>query len=183
MNFGGEKIEGASSAGIEKETRFDGDHWTLESHIVEADAAAQAIKERLAAAGWSDDEIGQFDVAISEAITNAIIHGNLGIERGSDEDSKAYRARIDAADVSAENMKKVSVDIALLPDYVTVIVEDEGKKEIDPDNLPDPTSPEGLLKPGGRGIYTILEACDDVDLSVPGRIIMKKFKRTGYEIP
>ena len=169
--------------GAENKDRFSGDHWTLESHIIEADAAAQAIKERLNEAGWTDDEIGQFDVAVGEAITNAITHGNLGIEREPDEPNETYRARIDMADASAENNKKVTVEITLSADGVTIVVEDEGKKQIDADKLPDPTSPERILKPGGRGIFSILKACDEVDLSVPGRIMMRKLKRTGDEIP
>jgi len=58
--------------GAENENRFNGDHWTLESHMTEADAAVQVVRERLDEAGWTDDEIGQFDVAVGEAITNAI---------------------------------------------------------------------------------------------------------------
>ena len=169
--------------GVENKDRFSGDHWTLESHIIEADAAVQVVRERLDEAGWTDDEVGQFDVAVAEAITNAITHGNLGIERESGESSEAYRARIDAADASAENNKKVTVEITLSADAVTVVVEDEGKKQIDADKLPDPTSLDRILKPGGRGIFSILKACDEVDLSVPGRIMMRKLKRTGDEIP
>jgi serine/threonine-protein kinase RsbW len=168
---------------LERENRFNGDHWTLESHLTEADAAVQAIMERLNEAGWTDDEIGQFDVAVAEAINNAITHGNLGIEREPGESSEAYRARIEAADASAENTKKITVEITLSADSVTVVVEDEGKKKIDPDKLPDPTSPDRILKPGGRGIFSIMKACDESDLSVPGRVMMKKFKRTGDEIP
>jgi serine/threonine-protein kinase RsbW len=183
MSFKGEQIEDVRNVQAENEDRFSGDHWTLESHIVEVDAAAQAIRQRLSEAGWTDDEVGQFDVAVSEAITNAITHGNLGIEREPDEPTEAYQARIAAADASAENNRKVTVEITLLADSVTVVVEDEGKKEIDPDKLPDPTSPDRILKPGGRGIFSILKACDEVDLSAPGRIIMRKLKRTGDEIP
>jgi serine/threonine-protein kinase RsbW len=183
MSFKGEQIEDVGNMQAEKEDRFNGDHWTLESHIIEADAAAQVVRERLDEAGWTDDEIGQFDVAVGEAIANAITHGNLGIEREPDEPSEVYRARIDTADASAENTKKVTVEITLSADGVTIVVEDEGKKRIDADKLPDPTSPERILKPGGRGIFSILKACDEVDLSVPGRIMMRKLKRTGDEIP
>jgi len=76
---------------LERENRFNGDHWTLESHLTEADAAVQAIMGRLNEAGWTDDEIGQFDVAVAEAINNAITHGNFGIEREPGESSEAYR--------------------------------------------------------------------------------------------
>ena len=75
------------------------------------------------------------------------------------------------------------MEITLSTDGVTIVVEDEGKKQIDADKLPDPTSPDRILKPGGRGIFSILKACDEVDLSVPGRIMMRKLKRTGDEIP
>lgn len=182
MTFKGEKSEGGIDVEAESEARFNGDHWVLESHISEADPIAQAMVKRLTEAGWTEDEIGQFDVAISEAVTNAIIHGNFGIERKEDETSDAYRDRFTAADESPENVKKVTIGIALSTDSVTVTVEDEGKKLIDRDVLPDPTAPEGLLKPGGRGMRTILNRCDEVDLSVPGKVVMKKYKRTGDEL-
>jgi anti-sigma regulatory factor (Ser/Thr protein kinase) len=133
-------------------------------------------------AGWTEDEIGTFDHAVDEAITNAIIHGNLGIERGPDESKEDYEVRILEAQESALNNKNITVEITLSDHDIVVVVEDEAKKIIDPKKIPDPTSPEGLLKSSGRGISDIIKSCDDVDFSVPGKVTMRKLKRTGDEI-
>ncbi len=171
------------SGGLERENnKYEGDRWTLESRVTEGAAAAEALEKRLSEAGWTEDEIGTFDYAIDEAITNAIIHGNLAIEWEPDESKESYEARILAAQESALNNKNITVEITLSNHDVVVVVEDEAKKVIDSKHIPDPTSPEGLLKTSGRGIRGIIDSCDEVDFSIPGKVTMRKLKRTGDEI-
>ena len=116
--------------GAENQNRFNGDHWTLESHMTEADAAVQVVRERLDEVGRSDDEIGQFDVAVGEAITNAITHGNLGIERESDE------FLVKRTGLALTRRTRVLKTIEghrgdhAFHGCVTIVVEDEGKKQI-----------------------------------------------------
>ena len=38
-------------------------------------------------------------------------------------------------------------------------------------NLPDPTAPENLEKPGGRGIFLMKHLADEVDFSEKGKIV------------
>ena len=51
-----------------------------------------------------------------------------------------------------------------------IIVEDEGLG-FDYNNLPDPTSPENLEKPGGRGIFLMKNLSDEVNFKDSGRLV------------
>jgi len=53
---------------------------------------------------------------------------------------------------------------------VTFIVRDEGPG-FDPSALPDPTDPENLLKPCGRGVMLIRTFMDQVNFSAKGNEI------------
>jgi serine/threonine-protein kinase RsbW len=91
---------------------------------VENDALEHARR-----AGFRGDTLEKIGIAVREIVNNAIIHGN----------------RLDW-------QKKVIVSIARTADEITITVWDQGKG-FDLDLLPDPHSPEALLKRSGRGIY------------------------------
>ena len=76
-----------------------------------------------------DEVYGNMLVAITEAVNNAIIHGN-----GTDHD------------------KQVTVCLKHTGNRVVCMVEDEGGG-FDYNQVPDPTAPENLTKEGGRGIF------------------------------
>ncbi|MEO8208944.1 MAG: ATP-binding protein [bacterium] len=76
-------------------------------------------------------------IACSEALINAIVHGNK-----EDENKKVY---------TSINYNEV---------ILTVRIKDEGKG-FNPDALPDPTSNENILKESGRGIFIIKSLVDD----------------------
>ena len=84
------------------------------------------------------DTYGNILISLTEAVTNAIIHGN-----GEDES------------------KTVQVQLNKLKNKLAFRITDEGKG-FDYDNVPDPTSPENLLKIGGRGVFLMRQLCDDV---------------------
>ena len=70
-----------------------------------------------------------FHIAVSEALINAIVHGNK------------------------ENLeKKVLVDIYENIDSLEVVVKDEGEG-FNLNKLPDPTESDNLHKENGRGVY------------------------------
>ena len=93
-------------------------------------------------AGLDDEALHWVSVAVRESVTNAIRHGNAG----------------DAG-------KRVHVEFTYLgPDAgLAIRVRDEGCG-FDPDALPDPLSPENLLKPSGRGIFLIRSFMDELEL-------------------
>jgi serine/threonine-protein kinase RsbW len=100
--------------------------------IVSDTLKGQQIQLEIVAAAQSCDvdESDQFAIrlALEEAMVNAIKHGN-----GSDPN------------------KKVSIDYEVSSQEVRIRIEDEGPG-FDPASLPDPTAPEFLERPCGRGI-------------------------------
>ena len=45
----------------------------------------------------------------------------------------------------------------------------------DPDSLPDPTAPENILTPGGRGVFLMRQLSDSVTFDDDGRIVILEF--------
>jgi len=99
----------------------------------------------------NDDIYGNIMIAVTEAVNNAIRHGNKG-----------------------DSSKNVSLGLTLEEGMIKFRVEDEGKG-FDFHNLPDPTSPENLEKPGGRGIFLMKHLADEVDFSEQGKVVELSF--------
>ena len=109
------------------------------------------LLRRLAEIGVGDDTAMRIRLAAHEAVTNAVEHGN----------------RWDFS-------KKIHVECILEPGRVEVSVEDEGDG-YRPEDVPDPTLDENLLKSHGRGLLLIRDIMDEVRLSDSGtRITMVK---------
>jgi serine/threonine-protein kinase RsbW len=98
-----------------------------------------------------DDIYGNIMIAVTEAVNNAIKHGN-----------------------SNDKSKNVSLSLSLDDSLIKFVVKDEGKG-FDYQNLPDPTSPENLEKPGGRGIFLMKHLSDEVDFKDSGRVVELSF--------
>lgn len=94
-------------------------------------------------------------LAISEAATNAMKHGN------------GYDAT-----------KQVEIELSVKDDKLEVwaIVEDEGAG-FDPDALPNPLDTENLLKASGRGVFLIRNLADEVHFEEQGTRTRMCFKQ------
>ena len=113
------------------------------------------VTEILKETDFTEDIQEQINLAVIEAGTNAIKHGNK------------------------ENpTKKATLEFTLAQDKLEIVIEDEGdgftRKEV-----ADPLDPENLLKSSGRGLF-LMEACmDSVTYENNGTIIkMVKYKET-----
>ncbi|MBO0359713.1 ATP-binding protein [Hymenobacter sp. BT186] len=98
-----------------------------------------------------DDIYGNIMVAVTEAVNNAIRHGNK-----FDKDKNVY------------------LSLYVDTDRVKFEVEDEGQG-FDYNNLIDPTAPENLENPGGRGIFLIRHLADEVEFTKDGRNVQLTF--------
>ncbi|MEC9096076.1 MAG: ATP-binding protein [Planctomycetota bacterium] len=96
------------------------------------------LQELWHAQGMSEMDLPDMQLALEEGMANAIKHGN----------------KMDPA-------KKVTVECFLNEDVVRIVIQDEGEG-FDPDNVPDPTLPENLDKPSGRGVMLMKAFMDDV---------------------
>lgn len=100
----------------------------------------------------SEDYYGNILVAITEAVNNAIYHGN-----------------------QANPKKSIDIFFKSFPDHVSFIVKDEGKG-FSFDTLPDPTNPENIEKPNGRGVFLMRNLADKVSFEDNGSKVVLDFK-------
>lgn len=100
----------------------------------------------------NEDNYGNILVAVTEAVTNAIQHGNK------------YNPK-----------KNVNVVVKTNPQLIRFVIQDEGLG-FDFANLPDPTDPQNLEKPHGRGIFLMQHLADNVSFKENGRIVELNFK-------
>lgn len=95
---------------------------------------------------------GNILISLTEAVTNAIVHGN-----------------------DKDQSKKVKVKMEKEAKKLTFKVTDEGTG-FDFSILPDPTAPENLLKIGGRGVFMMKQLSDMVVFSNNGSTVEMIFK-------
>ena len=98
-----------------------------------------------------EDIYGNIMIAVTEAVNNAIKHGN-----------------------SSNSKKNVNLSLLLNENLLKFIVQDEGSG-FDYHDLPDPTSPENLEKPGGRGIFLMKHLSDEVEFKEGGKTVELSF--------
>lgn len=100
----------------------------------------------------SEDYYGNILVAITEAVNNAIYHGN-----------------------KADPTKNIDITFNSSKGHVSFTVKDEGKG-FGYDSLPDPTNPENLEKENGRGVFLMRNLADKVSFEDNGSKVILDFK-------
>ncbi|MHC4404031.1 MAG: ATP-binding protein [Planctomycetota bacterium] len=119
-----------------------------------------------------DSDRTRIGVALEEALTNAILHGNLEVGselRGQDE--RAYHAQIvERSKDSPYQDRQVHVDATMSRDQATVTVRDEGTG-FDPATLPNPIDPANLEKASGRGLLLMRTFMDEVQYNETGNAV------------
>lgn len=125
----------------------------IPSRIADAHKLQQTVMAEVGAAGFSDEAVFAVRLALDEALSNAVRHGN----------------RLDAS-------KHVTVHYAVTPQRVCITVEDEGPG-FDPNVVPDPTCDENLDRPHGRGLMLMRAYMTDVQYNPQGnRVTMVKHR-------
>jgi len=110
----------------------------LPSRIDSIPSATAAAAEVAARAGFTEDALFGIDMAVREAVTNAVLHGN-----GRDES------------------KTIEVGFSSSGAELVITVRDGGAG-FDPESIADPTDERNLLKTSGRGILFMRTFMDDV---------------------
>lgn len=103
--------------------------------------------------GVQDDAFGNVLIAVSEAVNNAIQHGNQ-----NNPDSK------------------VEVTVANQADVFCIQIKDQGTG-FSYESLPDPTAPENLLKDSGRGVFLMQHLADEVEFVNTGSVVNLYFRK------
>ena len=113
---------------------------TLDSTLESVDKAEGLVLSEAGKLGFEEDEAHQIGMAIRECMVNAVAHGNRYSKN-----------------------KRVHVDIERSATALIVTIGDEGGG-FDLNSLPDPLSPENLLRQSGRGFLLIRAFMDEVDV-------------------
>lgn len=112
---------------------------------------AKKVEDRIvtsaAKSGYDDDTIFALRLSVEEALSNAIRHGNL-----------------------YDIHKKVDIRYSISPERIDIYVTDEGRG-FDPGGVPDPTAPENLENPSGRGIMLMQAYMSQVEFNESGNQI------------
>lgn len=136
-------------------------------------ALVSHLQDALSLINFCDDTgLFQVSTALTEALTNAIEHGNLELDsKLREEEFDSYNhARRERVEQPPYSERRVHVRAKLTPDEVTYVISDEGPG-FDPSGLPDPLDPENLLRASGRGLTLIQTFMDDVSFNDRGNEI------------
>jgi serine/threonine-protein kinase RsbW len=109
---------------------------TLES-VDSAEELAVGVAQR---AGFDEEDLMKIGMAVRESMVNAVVHGNR------------YNAN-----------KKIRFSVTHNGHRYTVRIADEGEG-FDFDSVPDPLSPENLMRTSGRGIFLIRSFMDEFEM-------------------
>ncbi|MCI0491235.1 MAG: ATP-binding protein [Blastocatellia bacterium] len=115
---------------------------SIDSKLEFVDMVGSVTKSMTAKLGFSEDDASWIELAVHEAVINAITHGN----RSADD-------------------KQVDVRFVIEQNVLTIYVRDRGEG-FDPSALPDPLDPNNLLNPNGRGIFYMRTFMDEVEYSI-----------------
>ena len=125
--------------------------------VIQSDLAAarkvQVEIESFVRHAFEEPDAFAIKMAVEEALVNAIKHGN-----------------------QLDFDKQVRGEYGLDPDRFDIRITDEGPG-FNPDDVPDPTAPENLERPCGRGLLLIRYYMSSVAFQDSGRTIVMHKKR------
>jgi serine/threonine-protein kinase RsbW len=110
----------------------------LPSRIEAIGEAAEAATDAARRLGFAEDALFGIDLAVREAVTNAVLHGNR-----------------------SDESKPVEIGVAGTDDGLVLTVRDQGEG-FDLGTVADPTAEENILKASGRGILFMRTFMDEV---------------------
>ena len=137
------------------------DKWTWQcDQVIPNDAAVarqllEIVLRQMEDLRWARREIFGVHVAVEEALENAISHGN-----------------------ASDETKHVRFLCRVSPKRIRVEITDEGPG-FNPDSLPDPTTPDHLGRPGGRGVLLMRAFMSRVEFRDHGNhVVLEKVRGT-----
>ncbi len=111
----------------------------LQNTLESVDKAASEAESFAKNANFPDEALFAIDMAVREAVANAVKHGN-----------------------KMDETKTVEITFSNLPKGFEIMIRDFGEG-FDVDEVPDPTNPENLLKANGRGVLFMRTFMEEVE--------------------
>jgi serine/threonine-protein kinase RsbW len=131
---------------VVKELTLSSDYQSL----IEVESLVNSVCDEF---GIQTDVFGNILIAVSEAVNNAIQHGNKDNQEA-----------------------KVFLQVGTAPNHFYIQVKDEGAG-FSFEDLPDPTAPENLLKDSGRGVFLMRNLADEVEFLHSGNTVNLYFNK------
>jgi len=128
---------------------------TIQSDLGEARLLQDRIKDALHATNYNEHDIFAIQLAVEEALVNAIKHGN-----------------------QLDPDKKVAVSYRITCERFDITITDEGPG-FNPDEVPDPTLDEYVERPCGRGLLLIRGFMTEVQYHGKGNVVSMSKVRNG----
>ena len=138
-----------------------------------ADLLVSHLQEHAIQMGLCDEtECNRMGVALQEALSNAIYHGNLQVGSECREQSHTeYRALVAKRCLESPYRDRcVRVTARLTQNETVFTIRDEGQG-FDPSTLPDPREATNLEKASGRGVLLMRSFMDEVRFEDDGRSV------------
>lgn len=127
------------------------DHMILNTEAQSIQRVEKYVDTLCSKLAVKSDYYGNILIALTEAVNNAMNHGN-----------------------KMNPEKKVTLSYETNEKEIGFKIEDEGDG-FDYDSLPDPTDPENIDKPNGRGVFLMKHLADEVNFHNHGKVIELKF--------
>jgi len=125
----------------------------FESTRPAVDAAIERLLRDAAGAGLGPSHAFGLRLALEEALSNALHHGNAN-----------------------DPSRKILVEYTMGPSEIAIDIEDEGSG-FDPAAVPDPTQEENLHIPAGRGLVLMRAYMTSVQFLGRGNRVRMRFQR------
>jgi anti-sigma regulatory factor (Ser/Thr protein kinase) len=118
------------------------------------DGVTQVLQEKQ----WLEEDVIAVELALQEAVANAIRHGCNG-----------------------DRSKKLQCSVSCSEGGEVVITVRDPGTGFDPSAVPDPLDPQNMLKPSGRGIFLINGLMDEVQYADGGREVQMRKKKAEVD--
>lgn len=123
------------------------------SKVESVETTVNEVLRALEQHGCKNGILDDVEIALREALHNAVLHGN-----------------------GANPRKRVRVECSRQPDHSFLLVVRDSGPGFNPDRVADPTKAENLFRETGRGIYMIRHFMDEVQFKRGGREIRMRKK-------
>ncbi len=164
--------------------------FSSDAKVSEAEGEPSVIMEleekiaKLAAEhGWLEVDIERLQYGFREIFMNAIVHGNLRLQK-TDENQLYFHSVVDRTQSKHQLNKKVRVTFTVSSEKITIVIQDQGAKEINLSSIPKLSEQEVGTKGSGRGVDSTKNYFDEFDIHplkihdkfIGTEVVMTKFK-------
>lgn len=145
--------------------------FSLANNPADVSAIARRLMNAVVETGLCDRHaVTRIGVALEEAMTNAMVHGNLEVasELRKVDEATYYREIELRRGQQPYGDRRVNIKARVSAKEAVFVVQDEGQG-FDVNQIPDPTNPENLSRVGGRGIMLMRAFMSTVHFADNGR--------------